>query len=94
MTKRLRGNVISSSFLIEAVMLDGPKFDGCMLPKRITGLCNRQQKRIGSLVTMAQKAGLVGASWNSSSVLLLWLGVISLLKRKRSNLNNSIVPIQ
>ncbi|KAL9872862.1 small ribosomal subunit protein bS18-like [Glossina fuscipes fuscipes] len=33
--------------------------DGCMLPKRITGLCYRQQKRIGSLVTMAQKAGLM-----------------------------------
>ncbi|XP_005178094.1 large ribosomal subunit protein mL66 [Musca domestica] len=33
--------------------------DGCMLPKRITGLCNRQQKKIGTLVTMAQKAGLM-----------------------------------
>ncbi|XP_067635555.1 small ribosomal subunit protein bS18 [Eurosta solidaginis] len=33
--------------------------DGCMLPKRITGLCSRQQKRIGALVTMAQKAGLM-----------------------------------
>lgn len=33
--------------------------DGCMLPKRITGLCNRQQKRIGTLVTMAQKSGLM-----------------------------------
>lgn len=31
--------------------------DGCMLPKRITGLCSVQQKRIGKLVTMAQKAG-------------------------------------
>lgn len=31
--------------------------DGCMLPKRITGLCKRQQKKIGKLVTMAQKAG-------------------------------------
>lgn len=31
--------------------------DGCMLPKRITGLCARQQKKIGKLVTMAQKAG-------------------------------------
>lgn len=31
--------------------------DGCMLPKRVTGLCNVQQKRIGTLVTMAQKAG-------------------------------------
>ncbi|KAI8129763.1 hypothetical protein FF38_14217 [Lucilia cuprina] len=33
--------------------------DGCMLPKRITGLCHRQQKKIGTLVTMAQKAGLM-----------------------------------
>ncbi|CAH0551420.1 unnamed protein product [Brassicogethes aeneus] len=33
--------------------------DGCMLPKRITGLCNKQQKKISSLVTMAQKAGLM-----------------------------------
>ncbi|XP_030753445.1 39S ribosomal protein S18a, mitochondrial [Sitophilus oryzae] len=33
--------------------------DGCMLPKRITGLCNKQQKRMSSLVTMAQKAGLM-----------------------------------
>ncbi|ENN70789.1 hypothetical protein D910_03651 [Dendroctonus ponderosae] len=32
--------------------------DGCMLPKRITGLCKSQQKRMGSLVTMAQKAGM------------------------------------
>lgn len=33
--------------------------DGCMLPARITGLCKRQQKRIGTMVTMAQKAGLM-----------------------------------
>ncbi|XP_013145306.1 PREDICTED: 28S ribosomal protein S18a, mitochondrial [Papilio polytes] len=33
--------------------------DGCMLPRRITGLCKRQQKKIGKLVTMAQKAGLM-----------------------------------
>lgn len=32
--------------------------DGCMLPKRVTGLCKSQQKRIGNLVTMAQKAGM------------------------------------
>lgn len=31
--------------------------DGCMLPRRITGLCRRQQKKIGKMVTMAQKAG-------------------------------------
>ncbi|XP_017845541.1 28S ribosomal protein S18a, mitochondrial [Drosophila busckii] len=33
--------------------------DGCMLPRRITGLCHRQQKKIGTLVTMCQKAGLM-----------------------------------
>lgn len=31
--------------------------DGCMLPRRITGLCRRQQKKVGKMVTMAQKAG-------------------------------------
>lgn len=31
--------------------------DGCMLPRRVTGLCKRQQKRVGTLVTMAHKAG-------------------------------------
>lgn len=31
--------------------------DGCMLPRRVTGLCKRQQKKIGTMVTMAQKAG-------------------------------------
>ena len=30
-----------------------------MLPKRVTGLCKRQQKRIGTMVTMSQKAGLM-----------------------------------
>ncbi|XP_042861559.1 28S ribosomal protein S18a, mitochondrial-like [Penaeus japonicus] len=33
--------------------------DGCMLPKRITGLCGPQQKRVTLLVAMAQKAGLM-----------------------------------
>ena len=33
--------------------------DGCMLPRRITGLCKKQQKRIGTMVAMAQKAGLM-----------------------------------
>lgn len=33
--------------------------DGCMLPRRITGLCYRQQRKMGALVTMAQKAGLM-----------------------------------
>lgn len=31
--------------------------DGCMLPRVYTGLCNVQQKYIGTLVAMAQKAG-------------------------------------
>lgn len=41
--------------------------DGCMLPRRVTGLCSRQQKRIGNMVTMAQKAGLMmnlNPSWS------------------------------
>lgn len=41
--------------------------DGCMLPRRITGLCHRQQKKMGTLVTMAQKAGLMpnlNPSWS------------------------------
>ncbi|KAH0952935.1 hypothetical protein HN011_007364 [Eciton burchellii] len=33
--------------------------DGCMLPRRVTGLCKIQQKRITSMVAMAQKAGLM-----------------------------------
>ncbi|XP_026327825.1 39S ribosomal protein S18a, mitochondrial [Hyposmocoma kahamanoa] len=33
--------------------------DGCMLPRRITGLCRMQQKKIGKMVSMAQKAGLM-----------------------------------
>uniref|UniRef100_A0A1L8E0W2 Putative mitochondrial ribosomal protein s18a n=1 Tax=Nyssomyia neivai TaxID=330878 RepID=A0A1L8E0W2_9DIPT len=33
--------------------------DGCMLPRRITGLCRKQQKRMFILVAMAQKAGLM-----------------------------------
>lgn len=33
--------------------------DGCMLPRRITGLCKRQQKKMSMLVAMAQKAGLM-----------------------------------
>ncbi|KAJ3648215.1 hypothetical protein Zmor_020035 [Zophobas morio] len=33
--------------------------DGCMLPRRITGLCRKQQKRMSALVTMAHKAGLM-----------------------------------
>lgn len=31
--------------------------DGCMLPRRITKLCLKQQKKMSTLVTMAQKAG-------------------------------------
>ncbi|KAJ8932076.1 hypothetical protein NQ314_014978 [Rhamnusium bicolor] len=33
--------------------------DGCMLPRRVTGLCRKQQRRMSALVTMAQKAGLM-----------------------------------
>ncbi|CAH2000888.1 unnamed protein product [Acanthoscelides obtectus] len=33
--------------------------DGCMLPRRITGLCKTQQKRVTYLVAMAQKSGLM-----------------------------------
>ncbi|XP_055694998.1 39S ribosomal protein S18a, mitochondrial [Lutzomyia longipalpis] len=33
--------------------------DGCMLPRRITGLCSKQQRRMSILVAMAQKAGLM-----------------------------------
>ncbi|KAG8237418.1 hypothetical protein J437_LFUL017525 [Ladona fulva] len=35
------------------------RHDGCMLPRRITGLCRTQQKRIAAMVAMAQKAGLM-----------------------------------
>ncbi|XP_022189445.1 39S ribosomal protein S18a, mitochondrial [Nilaparvata lugens] len=33
--------------------------DGGMLPRRVTGLCRTQQKRMSKLVTMALKAGLM-----------------------------------
>ncbi|EFN65628.1 28S ribosomal protein S18a, mitochondrial [Camponotus floridanus] len=33
--------------------------DGCMLPRRVTRLCDVQQKRVTALVAMAQKAGLM-----------------------------------
>ncbi|XP_011694289.1 PREDICTED: 28S ribosomal protein S18a, mitochondrial isoform X2 [Wasmannia auropunctata] len=33
--------------------------NGTMLPRRITGLCNVQQKKVSVLVTMAQRAGLL-----------------------------------
>ncbi|XP_058818305.1 large ribosomal subunit protein mL66-like [Topomyia yanbarensis] len=41
--------------------------DGCLLPRRVTGLCKRQQRRISYLVIMAQKAGLmpnINPSWS------------------------------
>ncbi|XP_054257912.1 39S ribosomal protein S18a, mitochondrial [Macrosteles quadrilineatus] len=34
--------------------------NGSMLPKRITGLCSVQHKRVSYMVTMAHKAGLMG----------------------------------
>lgn len=33
--------------------------DGCLLPRRVTGLCNRAQKRMKILVHKAQVAGLL-----------------------------------
>lgn len=33
--------------------------DGGMHPRRVTGLCKRMQKRIGTMVIMAHKAGLL-----------------------------------
>ncbi|KAG7167857.1 28S ribosomal protein S18a, mitochondrial-like [Homarus americanus] len=33
--------------------------DGCMLPRRVTGLCGPQQRRVTLLVAMSQKAGLM-----------------------------------
>ncbi|XP_043272243.1 28S ribosomal protein S18a, mitochondrial [Venturia canescens] len=33
--------------------------DGCVIPRRLTGLCSKQQRRLESLVAMAQKAGLM-----------------------------------
>ncbi|KAK8730384.1 hypothetical protein OTU49_007983 [Cherax quadricarinatus] len=33
--------------------------DGCLLPKRVTGLCSTQQRRLTLLVRMSQKAGLM-----------------------------------
>lgn len=33
--------------------------DGCMLPRRITGLCRKQQAYMSYLVSMAHKAGLM-----------------------------------
>jgi len=35
--------------------------DGCMLPRRVTGLCRLQQKRVSKMVAMAQKAGLMAS---------------------------------
>ncbi|XP_034944250.1 28S ribosomal protein S18a, mitochondrial [Chelonus insularis] len=33
--------------------------DGCMLPRRVTGLCWIQQKRVETMVIMAHRAGLL-----------------------------------
>lgn len=41
--------------------------DGCLLPRRTTGLCAKQQRRIKFLVAMSQKAGLMpnlAPSWS------------------------------
>ncbi|XP_029172748.1 39S ribosomal protein S18a, mitochondrial [Nylanderia fulva] len=51
-----RLNVKHTDVLILSQFL---RTDGCMLPRRITGLCDVQQKRVSTLVAMAQKAGLM-----------------------------------
>lgn len=33
--------------------------DGTMMPRRVTGLCNIQQKNIGTMVLMARRAGTI-----------------------------------
>lgn len=35
------------------------RHDGCMLGRRITGLCSMQQRKVTTLVAMSQKAGLM-----------------------------------
>lgn len=45
--------------------------DGCLLPRRITGLCIPQQKRIGKLVAMAQKAGKFPNKYQQINLLVL-----------------------
>uniref|UniRef100_A0A1B6GA39 Large ribosomal subunit protein mL66 n=1 Tax=Cuerna arida TaxID=1464854 RepID=A0A1B6GA39_9HEMI len=54
---RLNLNVKHTDVLILSQFV---RQDGCMLPKRITGLCSVQQKRVSYMVTMAHKAGLMG----------------------------------
>lgn len=41
--------------------------DGCMLPRRITGLCKKEQRKISAMVSMAQKAGLMSILTPSTS---------------------------
>ncbi|KAJ4435114.1 hypothetical protein ANN_23689 [Periplaneta americana] len=43
--------------------------DGCMLPRRVTGLCRKQQKRISYMVAMAQKQHKQGTFLISLSIL-------------------------
>lgn len=52
--------ILSYSYVSQDVLILSQflRTDGCMLPRRITGLCDVQQKRITVLVAMAQKAGL------------------------------------
>jgi len=33
--------------------------DGCMMPRRVTGVCRLQQRRLQQMVAMSQKAGLM-----------------------------------
>ncbi|XP_043235007.1 28S ribosomal protein S18a, mitochondrial-like [Amphibalanus amphitrite] len=41
--------------------------DGCLLPRRVSGVCRLQQRRVQQLVAMAQKAGLMPNLAPSSS---------------------------
>lgn len=44
--------------------------DGCMLPRKITGLCEVQQKNISTMIKMAQRAGkLIMISINSQKLI-------------------------
>lgn len=58
--------------------------DGCMLPRRVTGLCKKQQKRVGTLVTMAHKAGKYFIS-DLLYVLTKYLGLMPNLKPDNSH---------
>lgn len=72
--------------------------DGCVLPRRITGLCSVQQKRLGPLVAMAQKAGSFGflllrpkseqQNWNYFLLLNIYILQIHWKKNWSNNLKS------